>query len=151
VQQIVFQTKREAEAARRESVGGTDFFAVARRYYPGDTALMRESFDLGFISPPAMPGEFFAVAETLTAGSVSRPVKTEWGYHLIKVLERRPDMTFEFARSEIVNRLQQARREEHRQKWEAELRAGHRIKINNRLLKKIKDPSLEKLSSAGGS
>ncbi len=150
VQQIVLKTQREADLAYRDVMGHADFFEVAKAFYSGDSEMLRESFNLGFLSPPAMPKSFFDVAETLTVNTVSRPVKTEWGYHLIRVLERRPDLAFAFARPEITNRLRQAKQEEHKRKWEEELSSGRQIKINERLLKKIKDPALEKLSSDGG-
>lgn len=150
VQQMVFKNKTEAEKILWEVEQGGDFALLAKKYFQGDPALAGEVFNLGFISPPAMPADFFAVAETLSLGTVSRPVKTEWGYHLIRVVARQPDFAYESAKPQIFGQLQKARQEEHKRKWGEDLRVGHQIKINERLLKKIKDPSLEKLSSGSG-
>jgi len=147
VQQIVFKTEQEALRALQELSKNDDFAALAKKYYSGEPDLGEEAFDLGYISPPAMPKEFFAVAETLTLYTVSQPVKTEWGYHLIRVVGRKPDLSFESVRSKVIGLLQKAMQDEHREKWEASLREGHIIKVNERILKRVKDPLLEKTSA----
>ncbi|HXF48606.1 MAG TPA: peptidylprolyl isomerase [Verrucomicrobiae bacterium] len=141
VQQMVFKTRAEADRAFHELEAGADFVLLARKYFKGDSDIAQEAFDLGFISYPAMPQDFFAVAETLTVGTISRPVKTEWGYHLLRVLARRPDLSLEEARPKITAAIRKSKQEEHRQRWEASLREGHRISIRERVLKGIKyDP-----------
>lgn len=139
VQQVVFKTKREAEQAFREWSAGADFALLAKKYYPGDADIGEEAFDLGFISFPAMPKEFFAVAETLTLQTVSRPVKTEWGYHLLRVVERKPDLAFEAARPKIADRLRKAKQENYQKNWEEALREGHSIRVDARVLRRVKD------------
>ncbi|MGE5692469.1 MAG: peptidylprolyl isomerase [Candidatus Zixiibacteriota bacterium] len=142
VLQMVFKTKMEAERVLREMEAGADFSLLARKYFPGDSDIAQEAFDLGFISSAAMPEEFFAVAETLTVGAFSRPVKTQWGYHLLRVLARRPDLSLEAARPRVVVAIRKAKQEEHRRKWEDSLRQGHVISIKERVLKSIKyDPA----------
>jgi peptidyl-prolyl cis-trans isomerase C len=141
VQQMVFKTRKEAEKVQQELLSGADFTLLARKYFPGDSDIAQEAFDLGFISPPAMPKDFFAVAETLTIGAVSHPIRTQWGYHLIRVVARRPDLSLEIARPKIVVAIRKAKQEEHRQRWETGLREGHKISIRERILKGIKyDP-----------
>jgi len=147
VQQIVFKTEQEALRARQELSKNDDFAALAKKYYSGEPDIGEEAFDLGFISPPAMPKTFFAVAETLALYTVSQPVKTEWGYHLIRVAGRKPDLSFESVRSKIMGLLQKAKQDEHRQKWETSLREGRTIKVEERVLRRIKDPLLEKKSA----
>ncbi len=142
VQQMVFKTKGEVERVLEEIRAGGDFALLAHKYFPGDSDIAQEAFDLGFISPPAMPKDFFAVAETLTIGAVSQPVRTPWGYHLIRVVARRPDLSLEVARPKIVVAIRRAKLEEHKRKWEAALREGHVISVNERVLKSIRfDPS----------
>ncbi|MCI0406680.1 MAG: peptidylprolyl isomerase [candidate division Zixibacteria bacterium] len=148
VQQMVFKTQAEAGRASRELEAGADFSLLARKYFKGDSDIAQEAFDLGFISPPAMPSDFFAVAETLTIGAASRPVRTPWGYHLMRVLARRPDLSLEMARPKIVIAIRQAKQEEHKRKWEENLREGHAISIKERVLKSIKvEPSATGVSS----
>ncbi|HLG93313.1 MAG TPA: peptidylprolyl isomerase [candidate division Zixibacteria bacterium] len=143
IQQMLFKTRKEAERVMEELQGGADFILLARKYFPGDSDIAQEAFDLGFISPPAMPADFFAVAETLTIGTVSRPIKTRWGYHLIRVLGRRPDLNLEMARPKIIVAIRKAKQEEHKRKWEASLREGHVISVRERVLKSIKyNPAL---------
>ncbi|MGH8003775.1 MAG: peptidylprolyl isomerase [Limisphaerales bacterium] len=137
-QQMVFKTGKEAKRVLEELQAGADFILLARKYFPGDSDIAQEAFDLGFISPPAMPKDFFAVAETLTIEAVSRPVRTQWGYHLIRVLARRPDLSLEMARPKIVVAIREAKQEEHKRKWETALRVGHTISVRERVLKSIK-------------
>lgn len=138
VQQMVFRTRKEAGRVLAELRAGGDFALLARKYFPGDSDIAQEAFDLGFVKPPSMPKNFFDVAETLSVGAVSEPVKTNWGYHLIRVLERQSDLSFESARARIVIAVRKAKQEEHRQQWEDALRAGHVISINDRVLRRIK-------------
>lgn len=148
VQQMVFKTRKEAERVLGELRAGADFALLARKYFPGDSDIAQEAFDLGFISPPAMPKDFFAVAETLTVGAAGGPVRTHWGYHLMRVLARRPDLNLEMARPKIVIAIRQAKQEEHKRKWEERLRKGHAISIKERVLKSIKiEPSTAGVST----
>ena len=137
VQQMVFKTRKEADQVLQELKAGGSFALLARKYFPGDSDVAQEAFDLGFISLPAMSKQFFTVAETLTVGTVSQPVRTEWGFHLIRVIARRPDLSFESARPKIVAAIRKAKQEEHSKKWEATLREGHTISINEQILRRI--------------
>ncbi len=137
VQQMVFKTRKEVQRVLLELQAGADFSLLARKYFPGDSDIAQEAFDLGFISPPAMPKDFFAVAETLTIGAVSQPVRTPWGYHLVRVLARRPDLSLEVVRPKIVGAIRQSKQAEQKRIWEMSLREGHTIKIYDRILKRI--------------
>ena len=88
----------EAEAAVLQRIAeiqklladGADFATLAETYSedPGSAA---NGGDLGFFSKGMMVPEFEAAAFALEPGSVSEPVKTQFGYHLIKVDEVRED------------------------------------------------------------
>ena len=78
-----------AEArARADSVmtllrNGEDFAELARRF--SDDGTRENGGDLGFIRRSDVVREFANVAFSLSPGAVSLPVKTQYGYHLIKV------------------------------------------------------------------
>jgi len=85
---ILVPTEAEARAALAEIRGGADFTAVAQRLSSGPGA--REGGDLGFFRRGDMVPEFAEAAFALQAGQVSAaPVRSPFGWHVIKVEERR--------------------------------------------------------------
>jgi peptidyl-prolyl cis-trans isomerase C len=81
---------------------GADFAALAKQYSKDPSA--DHNGDLGFFRKDEMVPEFSAVAFALKPGQISdTPVHTQFGWHVIQVLERRqaPPPTFEQARDEL--------------------------------------------------
>lgn len=68
---------------------GEDFAALAKEY-SDDTGSAEEGGDLGWFGRGMMVREFEEAAFALQPGQVSEPVKTVFGYHLIKLEERDP-------------------------------------------------------------
>ncbi|HSJ31969.1 MAG TPA: peptidylprolyl isomerase [Longimicrobiales bacterium] len=62
---------------------GEDFAELARRF--SDDGTRENGGDLGFIRRSDVVREFANVAFNLSPGAISAPVKTQYGYHLIKV------------------------------------------------------------------
>lgn len=75
---------------RNEALNGTDFQVLAGRYSEGPTAL--RGGNLGEIQRGQMVPEFEAAALKLKEGEISLPVQTEFGFHIIQLLERRGDI-----------------------------------------------------------
>ena len=83
--------ERLRELAERVNNGSADFSMLAR-LYSEDEASARQGGDLGFFGRGVMEPEFSNVAFSLTeAGKVSRVVETEYGYHIIQLVEKRGD------------------------------------------------------------
>ena len=69
---------------------GADFEALAREHSQ-DPGSARKGGDLGFFSEGRMVPEFDAALKAMDQpGTVSEPVKTQFGWHLIQLVERRP-------------------------------------------------------------
>lgn len=77
---------RQIEELYDQLVNGADFETLARDFSE-DTSNASEGGDLGFFGRNAMVPEFEAAAFETPPGSVSQPVKTEYGWHIIKVEE----------------------------------------------------------------
>jgi peptidyl-prolyl cis-trans isomerase C len=94
---ILVSTEDEAKALIAEIKKGTAFDKLAREKSP-DTASGAEGGDLGWFKKSDMVKEFADAAFNLKKGELTEtPVKTQFGYHVIKVEDRRkaPPPAFE--------------------------------------------------------
>ena len=85
---ILVETEDEAKAIEADLKKGADFaeLAKAKSKDPGGAA---DGGDLGFFTKDQMVPEFSAVAFSLEPGKISDPVKSQFGWHIIKVEEKR--------------------------------------------------------------
>jgi hypothetical protein len=114
---ILLPTREEAEVARaRVTEGGEDFAAVARELST-DEASAANGGELGWFTREEMVAPFAEAAFALEPGAISEPVETEFGWHVIQILERDPERPLTDLQ---INRLQQTAEE----RWLAEQRAG---------------------------
>lgn len=72
---------------RKRVLAGEDFAELARQYSEGPSA--RYGGDLGWVGRGAMVPEFEATALSLQPGEMSMPVETQFGLHLVQLVERR--------------------------------------------------------------
>lgn len=87
-QHILVPTKEEAEAVIKELDGGKDFAAVAAEKSKDSSGA--NGGDLGFFGPGQMVPPFEAAAFALEPGTYTKePVQSQFGWHVIKVLEKR--------------------------------------------------------------
>jgi peptidyl-prolyl cis-trans isomerase D len=88
---ILLQTEVEAQAAYKLLTSGVDFATVAKRYSK-DTGSGANGGDLGWFGKGAMVAEFETAAFSQKVGEIGKPVKSQFGYHIIQVLghEDRP-------------------------------------------------------------
>ena len=97
-----------AKAARlvSEARGGADFAELARTYSK-DAGSATRGGDLGVIQKGAMVPPFEKAVFALSAGEISEPVKTEFGYHVIKVtrVSKTEAIPFEEVREDIAAAL----------------------------------------------
>src|SRR5712672_934153 len=84
---ILVETEDEAKAIAEELKKGGDFADLAKKKSKDPGAA--DGGDLGFFTKEQMVPEFSAVAFTLEPGKVSDPVKSQFGWHIIKVEEKR--------------------------------------------------------------
>jgi parvulin-like peptidyl-prolyl isomerase len=87
---ILVETEDEARKVReRVTTGGEDFSTVAKEVST-EPAAKESGGDLGFFGPGQMVAPFETAAFALKDGEISQPVQTDFGWHIIKVIERRP-------------------------------------------------------------
>lgn len=83
------EPKVQAEKLLADIKGGASFEELAKAHSkdPGSAA---KGGDLGFFSEGRMVPEFDAALKDMKPGETSAPVKTQFGWHLIQLVERRP-------------------------------------------------------------
>jgi peptidyl-prolyl cis-trans isomerase C len=80
--------RSKAEQARQRALAGEDFAALATEL--SEDASAAKGGDLGFFEKARMVPAFADAAFALQPGEISGVVETQFGYHVIKVEERRP-------------------------------------------------------------
>jgi len=84
---ILVETEDDAKAVKAELDKGADFAELAKKKSKDPGA--SDGGDLGFFTKDQMVPEFSAVAFSLEPGKISDPVKSQFGWHVIKVEEKR--------------------------------------------------------------
>jgi len=84
---ILVENEDEAKAIAAELKKGADFAELAKKKSKDPGA--SDGGDLGFFTKDQMVPEFSAVAFSLEPGKISDPVKSQFGWHIIKVEEKR--------------------------------------------------------------
>ncbi|MGD0851289.1 peptidylprolyl isomerase [Bradyrhizobium sp.] len=84
---ILVETEDEAKAIEDELKKGADFAELAKKKSKDPGA--SDGGDLGFFTKEQMVPEFSTVAFALEPGKISDPVKSQFGWHIIKVEEKR--------------------------------------------------------------
>lgn len=104
---ILVETEEEAAAIVEELAAGADFAEVAREKSTGPSG--PNGGELGWFGPGMMVPEFEAAVVALEPGTISEPVQTQFGWHIVKLNETRkkPAPTLDEARDQIVEQIQQ--------------------------------------------
>jgi peptidyl-prolyl cis-trans isomerase C len=100
---ILVPTEDEAKAIEADLKNGADFATLAKQKSKDPGAA--EGGDLGWFTKDQMVPEFAEVAFKLDKGQISDPVHTQFGWHVIKVEDKRikPTPTFDQVKGQIQN------------------------------------------------
>lgn len=105
---ILVESIEEAEAIKAELDNGADFAATARDKSTGPSG--PNGGELGWFGPGQMVPEFEAAVVKLQPGEVSDPVQTQFGWHVVKLNDKRKAEAPEFAevREELAEEMSRA-------------------------------------------
>ncbi len=119
-----------AQQVEKELIAGADFAALAAKYST-DTGSKAKGGDLGWFERGKMVTEFEDAAFALQPGETSEPVKTQYGYHIIRVVERKDAHTPTLAeiRSQVLADVQTENRTTQGQAWYTEVRKTKKVEI----------------------
>lgn len=144
---ILVETEDQAKDLKKKIDGGEDFAKLAQENSK-DPGSKQDGGNLGYFGHGQMVPEFESVVFKLQKGEVSDPVKTQFGWHLIKIEDKRfrPPPAFDVVKDRIVQSqlLQKA------QQSAMSLRGATKIEIVDADLKKAIDErnkQIEELSA----
>lgn len=121
VYQIVVPTKEEAEKIRRDILDSKLTFESAARQHSLSPDAAKGG-DLGFFAKNEKISAFNE-AFNLSIGTVSRPIQSRYGVHLLKVVEKQPakKLAFNDARNDIVDALKRLKEVKIYKEWVTKL------------------------------
>lgn len=138
---ILVKTEKEAQDIESQLKKGANFDELAKKYSTDSSAA--KGGDLGWFSKGSMVPDFEKAAFGLKEGQISDPVKTQFGYHIIKVTGKRPAGVLPF--SEVKDQLKAAalpqKQQEIFKKLKDDLRKDAKVTIKEDALKNITVPS----------
>jgi peptidyl-prolyl cis-trans isomerase C len=125
---------KQAEAAKVAALAtkkGADFAALAKQYSE-EPGAKESGGDLGFFTKDRMVPEFAEAAFSQKVGQVSQPVRTQFGWHVIKVTDTKPahQLSFDEVKDELVNYLKRNKQREAIQNLIKELRDSAKVENN---------------------
>ena len=112
-EEVVKQKEAAAKKAAARAKKGEDFSKLAKELSE-EPGAKESGGDLGFFAKDRMVPEFAEAAFSQKPGTISDPVKTQFGWHVIKVTEKKPAGTvpFEEVKDQITAYLKSAKQRE---------------------------------------
>ncbi len=128
------------EQLRIRILGGDDFATLARSH-SDDTGSALKGGDLGWLNPGDTVSEFEKEMAELTPGAVSKPFQSQFGWHIVQVIERRTqDTTDEILRVKAREAIRERKAEEAIELWLRQLRDEAYVEIR---LPEVEDEAQE--------
>ncbi len=126
---ILVATEEEANDVLAKIQSGDSFEELAKEYST-DTVSATNGGDLGYFTKYEMVEEFSNAAFSLDINEVSEPVKTTYGYHIIKVTDKKDAKiaTLEDSKDEVKEILKDQKIQEQYPTWYQNVLAKYTIK-----------------------
>ncbi len=124
---ILLDSKEMADAVLASLKGGADFSQLAKERSKGPSGA--SGGDLGYFGRDSMVAEFSEAAFKLEKGGISQPVKTQFGWHIIKLEDKRAKPTPEL--EQVRGQIYQLLIGEARRKIYEEMRENADVKFSN--------------------
>ena len=126
-----YETRERAAELLEELKGGRDF-AEAAREYSDDSGSANQGGDLGWQGPGSFVPEFEQRLANLEANEISEPFETQFGIHIVQLLERRTrDSAEDIARNQARMAIRQRKIAEEYEDWLRRQRAEAYVELRS--------------------
>lgn len=127
-QDVVNQKLEAAKAAEARAKKGEDFNKLAKELSE-EPGAKESGGDLGFFPKDRMVPEFAEAAFNQKVGDISDPVRTQYGWHVIKVIDKKPAGTLPYddVKAQLMTYLKTKKQEEAAQALLKSLRSSAQI------------------------
>ena len=116
------QARHRLGQLRQRIEAGEDFSALAQAHSDDPASAVRGG-ELGWVSPGDMVPQFDNAASALEVGTLSQPVRTDFGWHLIEVLGvRQHDGTADHLRVRAIEQIRARKADERVRNWMRRMR-----------------------------
>jgi peptidyl-prolyl cis-trans isomerase C len=132
---ILLESEEEAQDILEQLKAGGDFSEIAKEKSTGPSA--DKGGDLGYLTKGTMIPEIEEVVFTLEVEELSKVVKTDFGFHIFKITEKKPETvkTLEEAKEDILQTLLPTKQKEAFNNLLEELKGKVEIEINEEAIK----------------
>ncbi|WP_242236457.1 peptidylprolyl isomerase PrsA [Bacillus cereus group sp. BfR-BA-01316] len=120
VSHILVKDEKTAKEVKEKINNGEDFTALAKQYSE-DSGSKEQGGEIAGFAPGQTVKEFEEAAYKLDAGQVSEPIKTSYGYHIIKVTDKKELKPFDEVKDTIRKDLEQQRLQDTTGKWKQQV------------------------------
>ncbi|MGG3471159.1 peptidylprolyl isomerase [Neobacillus pocheonensis] len=137
---ILVADEKTATEVKKKLDGGAKFEDVAKEYST-DTASAQNGGDLGWFGAGKMDPDFEKAAYALKVNEISAPVKSQFGYHIIQVTDKKEKKSYADMKKEIEYQVKSSKlkSDDINKAMQNELKAAN-VKINDKDLKDALKP-----------
>lgn len=132
---ILLESEEDAQDILEQLKAGGDFSEIAKEKSTGPSAA--QGGDLGYLTKGTVIPEIEEVVFALELEELSEVVKTDFGFHILKITEKKPETvkTLEEVKEEIIQTLLPTKQKEAFENLLEELKGKVEIEINEEALK----------------
>jgi foldase protein PrsA len=137
---ILVADEKTANEVKKKLDGGAKFEDVAKEYST-DTASAQNGGDLGWFGTGKMDPDFEKAAYALKVNEISAPVKSQFGYHIIQLTDKKEKKSYEDMKKEIEYQVKSSKltSESINKAMQRELKAAN-VKVSDKDLKDALNP-----------
>lgn len=134
-QHVLLKDEAEAKEVYGKAKAGEDFETLAKKYSK-DPSAATNGGDLGFFTRTRMVPQFADKAFSMSKGEISEPVKSPFGWHVIKMIEKRDGKPVKF--DDIKDQVRQDYQNESINDLIASLKKSNKVVIHEDKVKSLK-------------